>query len=172
MPEMTDRQYREYQTLYRESSELFHPGVPQEDPGFRQEAFRRTLWIQRKLYLEDAAWEEQIPPGLTALNDTWIMDVVWEISEREDCHQYLAAKENEDDWTHPLKTPERMAEIADISGYARIIFTTTANMDWIHPIIKSYWFALSWGPGEREANGGLEISTVMTLGHHLSVFPY
>ena len=165
MPEMTDRQYREYQTLYRESSELF-------DPGFIQEAFRRTIWIQRKLYLEDAAWEEQIPPGLTALNDTWIMDVVWEISEREDCHQYLAAKENEDDWTHPLKTPERMAEIAEISGYARIMFSSTATKTWVHPVIKSYWFALSWGPGEREANGGLESSTVIPSGHHLSVFPF
>ena len=165
MPEMTDRQYREYQTLYRESSELF-------DPGFLKEAFRRTIWIQRKLYLEDATWEEQIPPGLTALNDTWIMDLVREISEREDCHQYLEEKEDEDDWTHPLKTPERMAEIADISGYSRIMFTTTANMDWIHPVIKSYWFALSWGPGERERDGGLESSAIIPSGHHLSVSPY
>ena len=165
MPEMTCRQYREFMTLYRESSELF-------DPGFLREAFRRTIWIQRKLYQDDALWEEQIPPGLVALNDTWIMTLVREISEREDCHQYLEEKEDEDDWTHPLKTPERMAEIADISGFSRIMFTTTANMDWIHPVIKSYWFALSWGPGERERDGGLESSAVMILGHHLSVFPY
>ena len=81
-----------------------------------------------------------------ALNDTWIMTLVRQISERNDCHEYLEAKESEDDFSHPLKTPERMAEIAEISGYARIMFSSTATKTWIHPVIKSYWFALSWGP--------------------------
>ena len=165
MPEMTCQQYREFITLYRESIELF-------DPGFLRESFRRTIWVQRKLYQEDAPWEEQIPPSLVALNDTWIMTLVRQISERNDCHEYLEEKESEDDFTHPLKTPERMAEIAEISGYARIMFSSTATKNWIHPVIKSYWFALSWGPGEREANGDLESSTVIPSGHHLSVFPY
>ena len=33
---------------------------------------------------------------------------------------------------------ERMAEIADISGYARIMFSSTATKTWVHPVIKSY----------------------------------
>ena len=165
MPLLTHQEYRQFISLYGEARHLF-------EPGQLRESFQRTVWIQRTLHEMDATHEEQIPPSLVALNDTWIMTLVREVSERNDCHEWLEAKESEDDFAHPLKTPERMAEVDEISGYARIMFTSTVAKTWIHPVIKSYWFALAWGPGEREANGGLESSTVMILGHHLSVFPY
>ena len=165
MPPLTCQQYREFVTLYRESRHLF-------DPGQLRESFRRTVWVQRELYERDATWEEQIPPSLVALNDTWIMTLVREVSQRNNCHEWLEANESDDDFTHPLKTPERMAEVDEISGYARIMFTSTVAKTWVHPVIMSYWFALAWGPGEREANGDLMSSTVIPSGHHLSVFPY
>ena len=120
----------------------------------------------------DATWEEHTPASLVALENTWIMTLVREVSQRNNCHEWLEAKESDDDFTHPLKTPERMAEVAEVSGYARIMFTSTVTKNWIHPVIKSYWFALAWGPGEREANGDLMSSTVIPSGHHLTVFPF
>ena len=98
MPELTCQQYREFVTLYRESMELF-------DPGFLRESYRRTVWVQRELHERDATWEEQTPASLVALDDTWIMTLVREVSQRNNCHEWLEAKESEDDFTHPLKTP-------------------------------------------------------------------
>ena len=165
MPPLTCQQYREFVTLYRESRHLF-------DPGQLRESFRRTVWVQRELHERDATWEEQTPASLVALDDTWIMTLVREVSQQDNCHEWLEERESNDDFTHPLKTPDRMAEINEISGYARIMFSSTAARTWIHPVIKSYWFALAWGPGQREADGTLQDSTVIPSGHHLTVFPF
>ena len=165
MPLLTHQQFHQYMTLYGEARHFF-------EPGFLRESFQRTVWIQRTLHEMDATHEEQIPPSLVALNDTWIMTLVREVSQRNNCHEWLEAKESDDDFTHPLKTPERMAEVNEVSGYARIMLSSTVAKTWVHPVIKSYWFALAWGPGEREADGTLLDSTVIPSGHHITVFPF
>ena len=165
MPLLTHEEYREFISLYGEARHLFEIGP-------LRESFRRTVWIQRVLHEMDATREEHTPASLVALENTWIMTLVREVSQQDNCHEWLEERESHDNFTHPLKTPDRMAEIDEISGYARIMLSSTVAKAWIHPVIKSYWFALAWRPGQREANGTLRDSTVIPSGHHITVFPF
>ena len=165
MPLLTQEEYDEFIALYGEARHLTRIGPTRE-------AFRRTIWTQRVLYEMDATWAEHIPASLVALENTWIMTLVRDISQRDNCHQWLEEKESNDDFTHELKTVGRMAELEEISGYARIMFSSTVGKAWIHPVIKAYWFALAWTPGYREINGTLRDSTITPTGHHITVFPF
>ena len=153
----------EYTDLYNEAE-----FVTQDGPIRRM--YQRTIWSQRILYQLDAYWAEHTPSGLSAIKHTWIMDLVRSITQRDDCEEWLEDKESREDYTHRMKTEDRMAELAPVSGYARIMFTSTVNMKWVHPTMKAYWFVLSWAPRERERP--LVESTILSTGHHLSVFPY
>ena len=106
------------------------------------------------------------------MENTWIMTLVRDISQRDDCHEWLEDKESNDDFTHELKTADRMADLEEISGYARIMFSSTVGKSWIHPVMKAYWFALAWAPGHREIHGTLRPSTIMGTGHHITIFPF
>ena len=119
MPLLTCQEYREFVSLYGESRHLF-------EVGQLRESFRRTVWVQRALHERDATWEEQTPASLVALDDTWIMTLVREVSQQDNCHEWLEERESHDNFTHPLKTPERMAEIDEVSGYARIMLSSTS----------------------------------------------
>ena len=118
----------------------------------------------------DPYWGEQMPPCITTLKHTWIMGVVHEISERDDCNAWLNAKYEAENYSHPEKTENRMAELANISGMARIMFTSTVTKEWVHPVMKAYWFTLAWTEQAQE-HPHME-STVLTTGHHVSVFPF
>ena len=165
MPLLTHEEYQEFISLYGEAIHLCRIGPIRE-------SFRRTVWIQRVLHETDATWWQRQTASLVALENTWIMTLVREVSQQGNCHEWLEARESDDNFTHPLKTPERMAEVDEVSGYARIMLSSTVAKTWVHPVIKSYWFALAWGPGEREANGTLLDSTVIPSGHHITVFPF
>ena len=165
MPLLTHQEYQEFISLYGEARHLFEVGP-------LRESFRRTVWIQRVLHETDATWWQRQTASLVALENTWIMTLVREVSQQDNCHEWLEERESHDNFTHPLKTPDRMAEIDEISGYARIMLSSTVAKTWIHPVIKSYWFALAWQPGQREANGTLRDSTVIPSGHHITVFPF
>ena len=165
MPLLTQDECAEYTALYNEARHLTRIGPTRE-------AFRRTIWTQRVLYQLDATWADNIPASLAALENTWIMTLVRDVSQRDNCHQWLEEKESNDDFTHELKTLGRMAELEEISGYARIMFSSTVGKAWIHPVIKAYWFALAWIPGHREINGTLRDSTIIPTGHHITVFPF
>ena len=153
----------EYTDLYNEAE-----FVTQDGPIRRM--YQRTIWSQRILYQLDAYWAEHTPSGLSAIKHTWIMELVRSITQRDDCEEWLEDKESREDYTHRMKTEDRMAELAPVSGYARIMFTSTVNKKWVHPTMKAYWFVLSWAPRAREVP--LMESTILGTGHHLRVFPY
>ena len=163
MPLLTPQQMAEYTDLFNEAELLTHDGPTRR-------AYRRTIWAQRVLYQQDACWAEQVPSSLSALNNTWIMELVRDITQREDCDEWLESKEHQEDYSHQMKTEERMADLAHVAGYARVMFTSTVSKTWIHPVIKAYWFALSWAPDDREVP--LMESTVTSTGHHVTVFPF
>ena len=124
----------------------------------------------RVLYESDPYWIEQIPTCFTTLKHTWLMDTVTEIAGSEDCDQWLNDQNDEEDFRHPEKTPARMAELASLSGLARIMFTSTANKRWISPLVKAYWFVLAWEPDDRELPH--RESMVLPTGHQVTVFPF
>ena len=163
MPLLNPQQQAEYTDLFNEAVFLTHDGPTRR-------AYQRTIWVQRVLYQQDACWAEQVPPSLSALSETWIMALVQEITQMKECDAWLEDKERREDYSHRLKTEERMADLAHVAGYARIMFTSTVGKAWIHPVLKAYWFALSWAPDQREVP--LMESTVMSSGHHVNVFPF
>ena len=69
---------------------------------------------------------------------------------------------------HPLKTIARMEEVSRVSGLARILFTSTVRLEWVHPLCKAYWYALSRAEGEDEYPHSAE--TAIPPGVRLSVF--
>ena len=163
MPIFNQQYQAEYLDLLREARFLTHTGQ-------LRRTYERTLWVQRALFEQDARWAEQVPPSLAALNDTWIMELVKEVTQRTNCGEWLGDKEHGEDYTHELKTPERMEDLARIAGYARIMFSSTVGKAWVSPVLKAYWFALSWAPDQREVP--LMESTVMSSGHHVNAFPF
>ena len=163
MPYLTPEQMAEYTDLYNEAEFVTHDG-----PTRRM--YQRTLWAQRVLYQQDAYWAEHMPSSLSAIKHTWIMELVRNITQRDDCDEWLEDKESREDYSHRMKTEDRMADLAHVSGYARIMFTSTVSKRWVHPVIKAYWFALAWAPHDREVP--LMESTVMNSGHHITVFPF
>ena len=163
MPIFNQQHQAEYLDLLREARFLTHTGQ-------LRRTYERTLWVQRTLFEQDACWAEQVPPSPAALNDTWIMELVNEVTQRTNCGEWLEDKEHGEDYTHELKTPERMEDLARIAGYARIMFSSTVGKAWVSPVLKAYWFALSWAPDQREVP--LMESTVMSSGNHVNVFPF
>ena len=51
-----------------------------------------------------------------------------------------------------------------------MMFNSTVDKDWVHPYMKAYWFTLAWVELDREQP--LQESTVLSTGHHVSVFPF
>ena len=163
MPYLTPDEMAEYTALYNEARHLTRNGPTRM-------AYRRTIWAQRVLHQLDATWTDNTPSSLAALEHTWIMELVWGIAQRDDCDEWLEDKESREDYSHRMKTEDRMADLAHVSGYARIMFTSTVGKKWVHPIMKAYWFALSWTPHARERP--LKGSTITSSGHHVTVFPF
>ena len=154
---------REYADLVNEAVHVIYGEVTRR-------MYTRTLWTMRVLYESDPYWIERIPTCFTTLKHTWLMDTVTEIAGSEDCDQWLNDQYDEENFRHPEKTPARMAEIASLSGLARIMFTSTANKQWVSPLVKAYWYVLAWEPDPRELPH--QESMVLPTGHQVTVFPF
>ena len=155
---------REYNDLINEAAHVTFGAVTRR-------LYTRTVWTLRTLYETDPYWSERVPMCFEALRNTWLMNAVTKIlSEAEDSDRWLEKQYDEENFRHPEKTPARMAEIAELSGLARIMFTSTANKRWVPPLVKAYWFVLSWEPDDRELPH--RESMVLTTGHQVSVFPF
>ena len=163
MPRFTAQMEREY-------ADLFNEGVRVIDDEVTCRMYTRTLWTMRVLYESDPYWNEQTPTFITTLKHTWIMETVTEIAGSEDCDQWLNDQNDEEDFRHPDKTPERMAELASLSGLARIMFNSTVDKQWVHPIMKAYWYVLAWDALPRGETH--QEAMVLSTGHHVTVFPF
>ena len=80
----------------------------------------------------------------------------------------MISQADAEDLGHPLKTRPRMEEVRRVSGLARILFTSTVRLDWIHPLCKAYWYTLS--QAEREDEYPHSAETRVPPGVRLSVF--
>ena len=154
---------REYADLINEAAHVTYGAVTRR-------LYTRTLWTLRALYESDPYWIERVPTCFETLRHTWLMNTVTEIAGREDSDQWLNNQYDEENFRHPEKTPARMAEIASLSGLARIMFTSTANKQWVSPLVKAYWYALAWEPDDRELPH--RESMVLPTGHQVTVFPF
>ena len=155
---------REYADLINEAAHVTYGAVTRR-------LYTRTIWTLRTLYETDPYWSERVPTCFETLRHTWLMNTVTRIiSEAEDSDRWLEKQYDEENFRHPEKTPARMAEIASLSGLARIMFTSTANKQWVHPMMKAYWYVLAWEPDPRELPH--QESMVLPTGHQVTVFPF
>ena len=162
MAHLTAQMEREYTDLINEAIHVIH------DEATRR-MYARTLWTTRILYESDPYWIVH-STFTSTLKDTWVMRTAAAIAGRTDCDQCLDNQNEEEDFRHQEKTPERMTEVASLSGLARIMFTSTVNKEWVHPIMKGYWYVLAWDPLPREEPH--QEAIVLATGHHVSVFPF
>ena len=65
-------------------------------------------------------------------------------------NEWMIDQADSESFDHPLKTVVRMAEVATVSALARILFTSTVRLEWIHPLCKAYWYALAQAENEDE----------------------
>ena len=156
--------------MEREYADLVNEAVHVTFGAVTRRMYTRTLWTLRALYESDPHWIERTPTCFTTLRHTWLMNTVTEIAGREDSDQWLNKQYDEENFRHPEKTPARMAEIASLSGLARIMFTSTANKQWVSPLVKAYWYALAWEPDDRELPH--RESMVLPTGHQVTFFPF
>ena len=162
MPIFTPQMESEY-------ADLIHEAAHVTSGATIRRAYRGTIKTLRALYESDPNWIARTPSCFVTLEHTWLMTMVTEIARREDSDRWLNHQYEKENFQHQLKTPARMEEIASISGLARIMFTSTVNKQWISPLVKAYWYALAWEPRDRELPH--RESTVLSSGHHVTVFP-
>ena len=162
MPAFTPQMEGEYLDLLNEAAHVTSGATIRR-------AYRGTIKTLRALYEADPNWIERTPACFATLEHTWLMTLVSEIARREDSDRWLNHQYEKENFQHQQKTPARIEEIASISGLARIMFTSTVNKQWISPLVKAYWYALAWEPRDRELPH--RESTVLSSGHHVTVFP-
>ena len=162
MPAFTPQMEEEY-------ADLLNEAVHVTNQTTTRRAYMGTIWTLRALYESNPNWIEWTPECFATLRHTWLMTTVTEIAGKEDSDRWLNHQYEKEDFQHQQKTPARMEEIASISGLARIMFTSTVNKQWISPLVKAYWYALAWEPKDRELPH--RESTVLSSGHHVTVFP-
>ena len=152
-----------------EYADLLNEAVHVTNGAATRRAYTGTIRMLRALYESDPNWVERTPTCFAALKHTWLMTTVTEITGKEDSDRWLSHQCDDEDFQHQQKTPARMEEIASISGLARIMLTSTVNKQWISPSVKAYWYTLAWEPEDREFPH--RESTVLSSGHHVTVFP-
>ena len=139
--------------------------IPEE---YREECLR-TILNQKRLFEGGASWENWTPSFANHLHGTWVVTAVSSIVE-EGGNEWMIDKADSESFDHPLKTVARMEEVSRVSGLARILFTSTVRLEWIHPLCKAYWYALSRAESEDEYPHSAE--TVIPPGIRLSVFDH
>ena len=136
-------------------------------PEQYQQEFLRIILNQVRLYSSESPWEDWTFSFSHRLRDSWVLTVVSSIMEVGG-NEWLIAQADSESFDHPLKTVARMEEVSKVSGLARILFTSTVRLGWIHPLCKAYWYALSRAESEDEYPHSAE--TVIPPGIRLSVF--
>ena len=96
------------------------------------------------------------------------MTTVNAIVEQGGGDQWLRLQCDREKLQHQQKTPERMAEVAPISRFARVMFTSTATREWVSPWLKAYWYALAWETIDEDMD---QVLTTLPSGHPVTVFP-
>ena len=143
--------------------------IPRCIPEEYQEECLRTILNQKRLFDGGTSWENWTPSFANRLHGTWVMTVASSIVE-EGGNEWMIDKADSESFDHPLKTVARMEEVSRVSGLARILFTSTVRLGWIHPLCKAYWYALSRAENEDEYPHSAE--TVIPFGVRLSVFDH
>ena len=151
----------EYQSLLDEADYI-------TGRALNQRAYMGTLYILKNLYESDLDWIDRKPECFSTLKNTWIMTTVNAIVEQGGGDQWLKRQCDRENLQHQQKTSERMAEVASISRFAKVMFTSTATMEWVSPWLKAYWYALAW---ETMDEDDPDSSTILPSGHHVTVFP-
>ena len=127
----------------------------------------KTILNQRELFNGGTSWEDWSPSFADRLHYTWVMNVASNIVG-EGGNEWMISKADSERFDHPLKTGARMEEVSQVSGLARILFTWTVRLRWIHPLYKAYLYALSWA--EREEEYPHLAETMIPPGIRLSIF--
>ena len=151
----------EYQSLLDEADYI-------TGRALNQRAYMGTLYILKNLYESDLDWIDRKPECFSTLRNTWIMTTVNAIVEQGGGDQWLRRQCDGENLQHQQKTPERMAEVASISGLARVMFNSTATREWISPWIKAYWYTLAWETIDEDLD---QVSATLPSGHPVAVFP-
>jgi hypothetical protein len=82
----------------------------------------------------------------------------------------LQKKVYQEDYSHVLKTPERRREIQNVGGLSRILYTTLSKYQWVQPVLKAFYFALTFGePEEFEYPHGVECTIRSDSGYELRI---
>ena len=142
----TDRMQAQLQDLLNEIPAF----IPDED---HQQDFERVILNQVRLFRSNSPWGDWTFSFENHFRDSWVMTVVESIMECgmnyvECANEWLMEQNEAENFDHPLKTGVRMAEICSVSALARGIFTSTVTLQWVHPRIKAYWYALAQSPSE------------------------
>ena len=161
MPFFTIEMEEEYQSLLDEADYITGRAP-------NQRAYMGTLYILKNLYESDLDWIDRKPECFSTLRNTWIMTTVNAIVEQGGGDQWLRRQCDGENLQHQQKTPERMAEVASISGLARVMFTSTITKEWISPWIKAYWYTLAWETIDEDMD---QVLTTLPSGHPVTVFP-
>ena len=141
--------------------------IPRCIPEEYRENCLRMILNQKRLFEGGASWQNWTPSFTDHLHGTWIATAVSSIVEQGG-NEWMINQADSEDLDHPLKTRARMAEVIRVSGLARILFTSTVRLDWIHPLCKAYWYTLS--QAEREGEYPHSAETRIPPGIRLSVF--
>ena len=118
--------------------------IPDEQ---HQQEFEQIILNQVRLFTSNSPWEDWTFSFANRLRDSWVLTVVSSIMEVGG-NEWMIEQANSESFDHPLKTVVRMAEVNTVSALARIVFTSTVNLEWVHPRIKAYWYALAQSPSE------------------------
>ena len=118
--------------------------IPDEQ---HQQEFEQIILNQVRLFTSNSPWEDWTFSFANRLRDSWVLTVVSSIMEVGG-NEWMIAQADSESFDHPLKTLVRMAEVSTVSALARIVFTSTVNLEWVHPRIKAYWYALAQSPNE------------------------
>ena len=141
--------------------------IPRCIPEEHRENCLRMILNQKRLFEGGASWENWTPSFTDNLHGTWVATTVSSIVEQGG-NEWMINQADSEDLDHPLKTRARMEEVIRVSGLARILFTSTVRLDWIHPLCKAYWYTLS--QAEREGEYPHSAETRIPPGIRLSVF--
>ena len=161
MPFFNIEMEEDYQGLLDEAEHI-------TERASNQRAYTGTLQILRNLYETDLDWIDRKPACFSTLKNTWIMTTVNAIVEQGGGDQWLRLQCDREELQHQQKTSERMAEVALISRFAQVMFTSTATLEWVSPWLKAYWYALAWETMDENDSAA---STTLPSGHHVTVFP-
>ena len=112
----------------------------------RREAMDMVM-AQRELFLSPLAWREWEP--VSDIHLTWVGEIVEDIQQLGGM-AWVQEKVANEDYTHRLKTPRRMEEVAKVRGLSRILLTALVRCRWVHPRLKLLWFVLCWDEREDE----------------------